>query len=78
MDCSDSISQFRILTSRVMKKELDKILVKLREANTNKDTLLIEKHVNELNKLWEENEIEIIKNGGKDGFNLPKKTNNEN
>tara|TARA_R110002167_G_scaffold323177_2_gene529098 strand:- start:5246 stop:5431 length:186 start_codon:yes stop_codon:yes gene_type:complete len=61
-----------------MKKELDKILVKLREANTNKDTLLIEKHVNELNKLWEENEIEIIKNGGKDGFNLPKKTNNEN
>ena len=61
-----------------MKKELDKILVKLREANTNKDTLLIEKHVNELNKLWEENEIEIIKNGGKDGFHLPKNTNNEN
>jgi len=61
-----------------MKKELDKILVKLREANTNKDTLLIEKHVNELNKLWEENEVEIIKNGGKDGFRLPKKTNNEN
>ena len=61
-----------------MEKQLNEILAKLQKANTTNDTVLIGKHVDELNKLWEENAREIINNGKKDGFHLPKNTNNEN
>jgi len=61
-----------------MQKELNKILDRLKEANTTKDKQLIDKHLNELNKLWENNSEEIIENGKKDGFHLPKNTSNEN
>ena len=61
-----------------MEKELNEIMSKLREANTSKDVSLIEKHVDELNTLWDENSKEIIKNGGKDGYHLPKKIKDEN
>tara|TARA_R110002020_G_scaffold13043_2_gene47184 strand:+ start:16368 stop:16553 length:186 start_codon:yes stop_codon:yes gene_type:complete len=61
-----------------MEKELNKILDKLKEANTTQDNQLIDKHLNELNKLWEKNSQEIIENGKKDGFHLPKTTRNEN
>ena len=60
-----------------MEKELNEIMTKLREANTSKDVSLIEKHVDELNNLWEENSKKIIKNGGKDWYHLPKKIKNE-
>ena len=60
-----------------MEKELNEIMTKLREANTSKDVSLIEKHVDELNNLWEENSKKIIKNSGKDGYHLPKKIKNE-
>jgi hypothetical protein len=61
-----------------MEKDLTEILDKLRKANETKDSQLINRHVDELNKLWEENAKEMIDNGKKDGFHLPKKTHNEN
>jgi len=61
-----------------MEKELNKILSKLKEANDTKDSQLIDKHIKELNKLWEKNEMEVIENGKKDGFHLPKNIYNEN
>ena len=61
-----------------MEKELNEILEKLRKSNTNKDPQLIDKHIKELNKLWEENAADIIRNGEKDGFRFPKNMNNEN
>ena len=61
-----------------MQKELNKILDRLKEANTTKDKQLIDKQLNEMNKLWENNSEEIIENGKKDGFHLPKNTSNEN
>ena len=61
-----------------MEKELKEILDKLKEATTTQDNKLIDKHLNELNKLWERNEQEVIENAKKDGFHLPKTTSNEN
>lgn len=61
-----------------MDKELNKILDKLKKANESKDNQLINQHVEELNKLWEKNAIEMIKNGKKDGFHLPQNLKNEN
>ena len=45
-----------------MEKELKEILDKLKEATTTQDNKLIDKHLNELNKLWERNEQEVIEN----------------
>ena len=61
-----------------MEKELNEILVKLQKANTKKDTESINKHVNELNKLWGSKLEEMVNNAKKDGYCPPKNTNNEN
>ena len=61
-----------------MEKELNEILVKLQKANTKKDTESINKHVNELNKLWGSKLEEMVNNAKKDGYYPPKNTNNEN
>jgi len=51
-------------------QELDEILLNLKNAQTEGNHKLITKHLEEMNKLWENNKKEMQENAKKDGFKL--------
>ena len=53
-----------------MLEKLDIILHKLKVANLQKDEVLIEKLLEELNKLWESHNEETKKNARREGYEV--------
>ena len=56
------------MTQKELRDKLDIILEKLRTANTDKNSEKISHYVNQLNKLWEDASVEMLKNAEKDGY----------
>ena len=56
------------MTEKELRDKLDIILEKLRTANTNKNSKEISHQVKQLNELWKEASVEMLKNAEKDGF----------
>ena len=56
------------MNEKKLRDKLDIILEKLRTANTNKNSKEISHQVKQLNKLWEEASVQMLKNAEKDGF----------
>jgi len=53
-----------------LNKKIDRVIDKLRIAQSEKNEKSIQESINELNKLWEESSVEMKKNARKDGFNV--------
>ena len=62
------------MTNDELQKKLDLLKTKLSKANRENDTELIDKYVDELNALWEEASIEMLKNAEEGGFYTPDKS----
>ena len=62
------------MTNEELQKKLDLLKTKLSKANRENDTELIDKYVDELNALWEEASIEMLKNAEDGGFYTPDKS----
>ena len=62
------------MTNEELQKKLDLLKTKLSKANRENDTELIDKYVDELNALWEEASIEMLKNAEEGGFYTPDKS----
>tara|TARA_R110001583_G_C5339732_1_gene379318 strand:+ start:234 stop:422 length:189 start_codon:yes stop_codon:yes gene_type:complete len=62
------------MTNDELQKKLDLLKTKLSKANRENDTELIDKYVDELNALWEEASIEMLKNAEDGGFYTPDKS----
>lgn len=61
------------MTEKELRDKLDTIIENLRIANTNKNPKDISKYVTQLNKLWEDASVEMLKNAQNDGFFPPQK-----
>ena len=53
-----------------LNKNIDRVIEKLRIAQSEKNEKSIKESINELNKLWEESSVEMKKNARKDGFDV--------
>tara|TARA_Y100001938_G_C8067364_1_gene421045 strand:- start:553 stop:729 length:177 start_codon:yes stop_codon:yes gene_type:complete len=53
-----------------LNKKIDRVIEKLRIAQSEKNEKSIQESINELNKLWEESSVEMKKNARKDGFDV--------
>ena len=53
-----------------LNKKIDRVIEKLRIAQSEKNEKSIQESINELNKLWEESSVEMKKNARKDGFEV--------
>jgi hypothetical protein len=58
------------MSQESLNKRIDRVIENLRISQSKKDEKSIEKHINELNKLWEESSVEMKKNARRDGFNV--------
>ena len=56
------------MTNEELQEKLESLKIKLKEANLKKDTKLINKYVSEINKLWEEASVEMLKNAENNGL----------
>ena len=61
------------MTEKELRDKLDTIIENLRTANTDKNPEEISKYVTQLNKLWEDASVEMLKNAQNDGFFPPQK-----
>jgi len=53
-----------------LNKKIDRVIDKLRIAQSEKNEKSIQESINELNKLWEKSSVEMKKNARKDGFDV--------
>ncbi len=53
-----------------LNKKIDRVIEKLRIAQSEKNEKSIQESINELNKLWEKSSVEMKKNARKDGFDV--------
>ena len=53
-----------------LNKKIDRVIDKLRIAQSEKNEKSIQESINELNKLWEKSSEEMKKNARKDGFDV--------
>ena len=53
-----------------LNKKIDRVIEKLRIAQSEKNEKSIQESINELNKLWEKSSEEMKKNARKDGFDV--------
>ena len=53
-----------------LNKKIDRVIEKLRIAQSEKNGKSIQESINELNKLWEKSSEEMKKNARKDGFDV--------
>ena len=53
-----------------LNKKIDRVIEKLRIAQSEKDEKSIQESINELNKLWEKSSVEMKKNAREDGFDV--------
>ena len=51
-----------------LNKKIDRVIDKLRIAQSEKNEKSIQESINELNKLWEKSSVEMKKNARKDRF----------
>ena len=56
------------MTNEELQEKLESLKIQLNEANIKKDTKLINKYVSEINKLWEEASVEMLKNAENSGW----------
>tara|TARA_R110001583_G_scaffold1172_1_gene9715 strand:+ start:412 stop:606 length:195 start_codon:yes stop_codon:yes gene_type:complete len=56
------------MTNEELQKKLDLLKSKLQKANIEGNIELIDKYVDEMNALWDEASIEMLKNAKKDGI----------
>jgi len=61
------------MTNTELQEKLELLKNKLNEANLKNETTLINKYVAELNKLWEEASVEMLKNAERSGWYTPDK-----
>tara|TARA_R100001377_G_scaffold65297_1_gene40692 strand:+ start:942 stop:1130 length:189 start_codon:yes stop_codon:yes gene_type:complete len=61
------------MTPEQLQKKLDSVTSDLKKANKEKDEGKILHYVKQLNKLWEEASVEMLKNAEKNGFVSPDK-----
>ena len=59
------------MTNQELQEKLTLLQTKLSKANELNDTKLIKKYVEQLNNLWDEASIEMLKNAEKDGVYKP-------
>jgi hypothetical protein len=53
-----------------LNKKIDRVIEKLRIAQSEKNEKSIQESINELNNLWEKSSEEMKKNARKDGFDV--------
>ena len=53
-----------------LNKKIDRVIEKLRIAQSEKNEKSIQESINELNKLWEKSSVEMKKNARRDGFDV--------
>ena len=53
-----------------LNKKIDRVIEKLRIAQSEKNEKSIQESINELNKLWEKSSVEMKKNARKDRFDV--------
>ena len=53
-----------------LNKKIDRVIEKLRIAQSETNEKSIQESINELNKLWEKSSEEMKKNARKDGFDV--------
>ena len=58
------------MSQESLNKKIDRVIEKLRIAQSEKNEKSIQESINELNKLWEESSVEMKKNARKDGFDV--------
>jgi|TARA_R110000824_G_scaffold263816_1_gene452644 uncharacterized protein YabN with tetrapyrrole methylase and pyrophosphatase domain len=56
------------MTNEELQKKLDSLKSKLQKANRENNVDLINKYVDEMNSLWDEASVEMLKNAKKDGI----------
>jgi hypothetical protein len=62
------------MTNEELQEKLNHLKNKLSEANNNNDKKLINKYVDQLNKLWDNASVEMLKNAENGGWYIPDKS----
>lgn len=58
------------MSQESLNKKIDRVIEKLRIAQSEKNEKSIQESINELNKLWEKSSVEMKKNARRDGFDV--------
>ena len=58
------------MKQKSLNKKIDRVIEKIRIAQSEKNEKSIQESINELNKLWAESSVEMKKNARKDGFDV--------
>tara|TARA_R100001163_G_C4968958_1_gene129658 strand:+ start:337 stop:525 length:189 start_codon:yes stop_codon:yes gene_type:complete len=62
------------MTNEELQKKLELLKIKLNEATIQNNTQLINQYVADLNKLWKEASVEMLKNAENGGWYTPDKS----